>query len=128
VDALRRIHAALVDGGVIVDTQPVSARPAVTAGGVKLGALDMREWAGTIEAVDRAVGETIDAGLFALDRERRFVVADSFNDGAELVQRVSEWAGTRVHSRLAARVAAVPQPARVHQDVRLRVLRALAVE
>jgi hypothetical protein len=41
VNALRRIHAALVPGGLVVDTQPVSARPSVEAFGVELGTLDL---------------------------------------------------------------------------------------
>jgi hypothetical protein len=84
VNALRRIHAALVPGGLVVDTQPVSARPSVEAFGVELGTLDMDEWRGTIDAVDRLVAETIDDGFFALQAESELVVTDAFDDGPEM--------------------------------------------
>jgi hypothetical protein len=77
VNALRRIHAALVPDGLVVDTQPVSARPRVEAGGLQLGTLDMREWRVTIDAVDALVAETIDDGLFVLEAERSFMVTDT---------------------------------------------------
>jgi hypothetical protein len=96
VNALRRIHAALVPGGLVVDTQPVSARPSVEAGGVEVGTLDMHEWRGTIDAVDRLVAETIDDGLFALQAESEFVVTDGFDDGPEMLESVSGWRGTRI--------------------------------
>jgi hypothetical protein len=125
VNALRRIHAALVPGGLVVDTQPVSARPSVEAGGVELGTLDMHEWRGTIDAVDRLVAETIDDGLFALQAESEFVVTDAFDDAPEMVESVSGWRGTRISEALARRVASAPPPISVHQQVRMHLLRAL---
>jgi hypothetical protein len=124
VNALRRIHAALVPDGLVVDTQPVSARPMVEAGGLQLGTLDMRDWRTTIDAVDALVAETIDAGLFALEAESSFIVTDTFDDGPELVESVSSWRGTQIPGALARRVAAATPPIRVHQEVRLHVLRA----
>jgi hypothetical protein len=124
VNALRRLHAALVPGGLVVDTQPVSARPPVEADGVKLGTLDMREWQRTIDAVDRLVAETIDDGLFSVEVERRFTVADTADNGPSLVETVRGWQGTKVSAVLARRVAEATPPVSVRQDVRLRVLRA----
>ena len=126
MNALRRIHAALVPDGLVVDTQPVSARPMVEAGGLQLGTLDMREWRTTIEAVDGLFAETIDDGLFALEAESSFMVADTFDDGPELIESVSGWRGTQISSALAGRVAAATPPIRVHQEVRLQLLRARA--
>jgi hypothetical protein len=125
VNALRRIHAALVPGGLVVDTQPVSARPSVEAGGVELGTLDMREWRGTIDAVDRLVAQTIDDGLFALQAESEFVVTDAFDDGPEMVESVSGWRGTRISDALARRVTVATPPISVHQQVRMHLLRTL---
>jgi hypothetical protein len=125
VNALRRIHVALVPDGLVVDTQPVSARPTVEAGGRQLGTLDMREWRVTIDAVDALVAETIDAGLFAMEVERCFTVADTSDDGPGLVESVSGWQGTSVPKALARRIGAATPPIRVHQEVRLRLLRAL---
>ena len=125
MNALRRIHAVLVPGGLVLDTQPISARPPVTAADGVLGTLDMRAWGTTIEAVYRLVGATIDEGLFVLDAEHRFVVTDSFDEGREFVDAVRGWQGTRVSRALSRRAAVSPPPIRVDQEVRLRVLRAL---
>ena len=124
MNALRRIHAALVPDGLVVDTQPISARPMVEAGGLQLGTLDMREWRTTIDAVDALVAETIDDGLFALEAESSFIVTDTFDDGPELVESVSSWRGTQISRALARRVTAATPPISVHQDVRLHLLRA----
>jgi hypothetical protein len=125
VNALRRIHAVLVPGGLVLDTQPVSAQPPVKSAGRELGTLDMGAWCTTIEAIDRLVAETIDEGLFVLDAEHRFVVTDTFDDGREFVEAVSGWQGTRISRALARRGAVAPAPISVDQEVRLRVLRVL---
>ena len=64
--ALRNIHAALVPDGLIVDTQPVAARPTVTAGS---GTADMRRWIKTIGRLDRLAAEAIRKGLYRLSLE-----------------------------------------------------------
>jgi hypothetical protein len=123
VHALERIHAALEPGGVILDTQPVSPRPLVEAADSRLGALDMREWLGTIAAIDRLVAQTVEDGLYSIGGERRFIVADTWDNGAECVETVRGWQGTRISKALAKRVAAARAPLRVHEEVRLRLLR-----
>ena len=125
MNALRRIHAALSRDGLLVDTQPVSARPPVQAGSRRLGTLDMREWRKTIEAVDELVARTVDHGLYVIEDEHRFLVTDTFESGPELVETVSGWQGTRISRALSERVAAARPPVFVHQEVRLRVLRAI---
>jgi hypothetical protein len=125
VNVLRRIHAALVPGGLLIDTQPVSAHPPVEARSGELGTLDMREWAQTIADIDGLVRTTIRDGLFSVQDERDLVVTDSFDDGAELVTTVRAWRGTQIDAALAKRVAKEQGPAHVHQDVALRVLRAI---
>jgi hypothetical protein len=125
VNALRRIHAALAPGGLLIDTQPVSARPAVETSAGTVGTLDMRDWGGIIKAVDERLAQTVDDGLWADDGERRYVVTDTFDSGAELIDTVKNWQGTRVSETLSRLVTAARGPAYVHQDVRLHVLRAL---
>jgi hypothetical protein len=125
VNALRRVHAALVTGGVVIDTQPVSPRPAVETGAGNAGTLDMRDWGKIIQAVDERVAETIDSGLWMNEGEHSYVVTDTFQSGAELIDTVKTWQGTQVPEALARRLAAAKGPAYVHQDIRLRVLRAL---
>ena len=125
MNALRRIHAALVPGGRIIDTQPVSARPPVNTPGGGLGALDMRGWAAIIKAVDERVALAVDEGLFAVETKPSFVVADTFDSGPAVVETVKNWQGTQVPGPLGARLATEVGVVRVHQQVRLRLLRAL---
>ena len=122
--ALRKIHRALVPGSLVLDSQPLSAHPPVESDNGRLGTLDMTEWAQTIATIDRLVEQTIDQGLFDLERESRYVVTDEYDDGAEFVAVTRDWAGTDVSDALAARVGREQARVRLHQEVRLRVLRA----
>jgi len=123
VHALRNIHSALVPDGLLVDTQPVSAHPRVVASGAELGELDMREWIETICAVDRRMSETLAEGLYELAAEREFVVLSRFDDGADCLDVIGCWQGTRVPQVLADRLAGTDDDVVVEQRVRLRVLR-----
>jgi hypothetical protein len=123
VHALRNIHAALVPGAVLVDTQPVSPRPWVTAAGSRLGTLDLQEWAETIGAVDDRMGEAIATGLYEVGHEERFIVSDTFESGSESLETARGWRGTRVPQVLAKQLAAVVGTVAVEQEVRLRLLR-----
>jgi hypothetical protein len=123
VNALRSIHSALVPGGLLVDTQPLDPRPPVDADGRRLGILDMRDWAATIATIDQSFAAMLEEGLYTLEREIRYVVVDSFDNGRELVETVSGWRGTRIGSTLATRAASAAPPVTVHQQVRLRILR-----
>jgi hypothetical protein len=124
VHALHKLHEALAPGGMIVDAQPLSPRPPVFSGRgrERLGTIDMREWARTIAAVDEQVARALDDGLFEVTAERRYVVADVFDAGEEFVDVVSEWGGTRIPPRLAARILDAAPPVAVEEDVRLRLL------
>ena len=122
VDALERIHTALAEGGVVVDTQPVSARPPVVGDDGQLGTLDMREWSKTIAAVDAEIVSTVDRGLFAVTADRQIVVTDVYDDLGELVQTTRDWLGTSVPRELARQVDGSGGEVRLHQDVRVRVL------
>jgi hypothetical protein len=124
VNVLHKLHAALVPGGLIIDSQPVSAHPAVTAASRELGTLDLRAWAQTIAEIDVQIATTIHTGLFTVQAQQELVVTDSFTSGAELVAVVSSWAGTEIAPALAEQIAAEPGEASVHQDIRLRILRA----
>lgn len=121
--ALRNIHAALTPTGLLVDTQPLSSHPHVTADGIELGRLDMREWLDTIRAVDELLAETVGSDLYELQHEERIVVADVFDNGPECLDTVSGWRGTRVPASLGSRLRATRTSVTVEQDVRLRVLR-----
>ena len=124
MNALREIHGALVTGGLVIDTQPVSALPPVETDARQLGALDMREWARLIRSIDREVDDAIRAGLFELVATSHLRVTDDYDDGQELVDVTRGWPGTRVDDELARLVARTAGGVRVAQAVRLRVLRA----
>ena len=121
--ALHNIHSTLAPDAILVDTQPVSARPPVAADGVTVGTLDMREWLDTIKAVDELVAETIADGLYEPRHESRFIVTDSFDKGSECLDIVADWQGTRVPDNVSARLATTTLRVTVEQDVRLRLLR-----
>jgi hypothetical protein len=123
VHALHNIHAALASDGILVDTQPVSARPPVASDGSKLGTLDMRQWLGTIHAIDELFAETIGGGLYELQHQSRFVVTDTYDNGHECLDTVSSWRGTRVPPEVSRRLIAATPPVTVQQQVRLRLLR-----
>ena len=84
----------------------------------------MREWRATIDAVDERIAEAIDHGLFAVESEHTITVPDQFDSGAEFIEVVSAWRGTRIPRAVAARAAVARPPVRVPQEVRLRILRA----
>lgn len=119
---LRLLHDSLVEGGALLDTQPVGASPLVSAATGPLGKLDMREWTGTIAAVDAGFDEALAVGLFRLEHEERFVVTDSADDAEDLLGTVAKWQQTRIPDALPERVQSAEPPFRVAQDVRLRRL------
>jgi hypothetical protein len=122
VHALRNIHTALVPEGITVDTQPVSARPAVTASGVELGTADMRQWITTVRRLDRRAAEMVDDGHYRVLREERFMVTDSFSSGQECLDIVRGWRDTQVPVGLARRLPTIETEVELHQQVRLRLL------
>jgi hypothetical protein len=126
VHALRNIHAVLVPNGLLVDTQPISAQPRVTADDAELGALDMREWVETIHAVDQRVNETIVAGLYELTAERELVVTSTFDDGQDCIEIAQGWQGTQVPRPLTDRLAAIRDHVALEQRVRLRAFQRAA--
>jgi hypothetical protein len=127
VNALRNIHAALVPGGLLIDTQPISARPAVEAAAGPIGSLDMREWVELIGTIDAQLDTAIDARLWQQREERWFVVSDTFESGANVLDVVTNWVGTHIPKDLSQRLRTSDGLVRVHQDVRMRVFEALPI-
>jgi hypothetical protein len=122
VDALKRIHAALVPGGVLVDTQPVSLRLPVALDDEPIGELEDDEWLETVAAVDREVQRTLAGGLFELRHEELYTVVHEFGSGGECLDVVAGWAGTSVPEEVAARLERGDTRATVSQGTRLRLL------
>jgi hypothetical protein len=123
VNALRAIHTALVRGGLVIDTQPVSAHPAIESDTGALGTLDMSEWAALIDDIDNRVDEAIAAGLFVVDDESRLTVTDEYDNGDDFIQNAQNWVGTRIDPDVQRRVALEQRKVSLHQEVRLRLLR-----
>jgi hypothetical protein len=124
VNVLRKLHQALVPGGLLIDTQPVSRHPAVRTARDELGTLDMTAWGRTIEQIDRRTRRVVREGLFDVVHQLRFPVIDRFDHGAELATEARGWAGTSVDPALAKQIAAEDGPVYARQHVRLRVLQA----
>ena len=122
VDALSRIHAALVPGGMLVDTQPVARLLPVALGGDPIGDLDDEEWLETIAAVDAETDKALTAGLFELRHEERYIVVHEFGSGRECLEVVAKWAGTRIPAGVAARLEDGSGRVTVDQETRLRLL------
>jgi hypothetical protein len=123
VHALHNIHAALRPGATLVDTQPISANPTVAVDGVELGELDMREWLETVKAVDELTAQTASSGLYELEHEESFVVADTFDDRSECVETVSGWSGTVIPPELTSLIRDASGTFTVAEEVRLRLYR-----
>lgn len=124
MNVLSKVHEALVPGGLVVDTQPISRRPIVKCAGRRVGSLDMTAWGRTIDQVERPAQQTIRSGLFRVIHEERFAVTDRFDTGAELVETASGWVGTAIPPAQAERLAGDHSQASVKLVVRLRVLAA----
>jgi hypothetical protein len=123
VDALTRIHAALVPGGMLVDTQPVSLRMPVTLDGEPIGELDDTEWLEMVGAVDDEVERTLESALFELRHEERYAVVHEFGSGRDCLDEVGAWVGTRVPPEVASRLQEGSARTTIEHDVRLRLLR-----
>jgi len=126
VDALTRIHAALVPDGVLVDTTPVSLRLPVFLDGKPVGELDDDEWLETVGAVDAEIERAVAAGLFELTHEERYGIVHEFGSGDECLEVVSSWGGTTVPAPITARLEGATARTTVEHDVRLRLFRRLA--
>jgi hypothetical protein len=58
-------------------------------------------------------------------RVRQYEVIETFDDGKEFVDTVRDWTETKISRSLAARARRATSPLRIHESVRLRVLRVL---
>jgi hypothetical protein len=104
VDALTRIHAALVPSGVLVETTPVSLRLPVALDGEQIGELEDDEWLETVAAVDEEIEKAVGAGLFGLEHEERYGIVHEFGSGDECLEVAGSWGGTSVPPAVAARL------------------------
>lgn len=127
VDALTRIQAALVPGGVLVDTVPVSLRLPVALDGEPVGELEDEEWLATVAAVDGEIERVVAVGLFEPTHEERYGIVHEFGSGDECLEVVGSWGGTTIPPAVASRLEHAARRTTVEHDVRLRLFRRLAV-
>lgn len=120
--ALRLLHTALADDGLLLDTQPIGASPLVSGSDGPHGELNMRAWAETIASVDKGFEIALRSGLFRIEHDEQLVVHDAFETAEELLETASGWRDTEVPASLDERVHAGLPPFTVSQDVRLRLL------
>jgi hypothetical protein len=123
VNVLHKLHLALVPGGLLVDTQPISRHATVNASHGQLGALDMSEWRLTINHVNRVIRRTIREGLFKLVHREYFTVTDEFDTGTEALHEAPNWVGVKLDRALARRLGREHGQVQMDQTVRLQVLK-----
>jgi hypothetical protein len=122
VDALSRIHRALVPGGALVDTQPVGSPAPVRAKSEPVGELESGDWLETVAAVDAGVEAAIDAQLFELRHEERYAIVHSFDSGSEALEEAATWAGHRIPKDVVERLDATRGSVEIELEIRLRLL------
>ena len=125
MNALGRLHRALVPGGTLYDLQPRGGSARVVTGLGEVGSLDEREFFRDARATERLVDRVVREGLFGFEAELAFLVRSSFDSAEELVETVSGFRRVRVSKRLVARVRRSPPPFRLVEPASLRRYRAL---
>ena len=124
-ERLRRIHRSLVQGGVLLDLQPMLENaPVVDREGI-LGRLNEEEFRAFADRVNSALEQTIRDRLYAHEREMVFDVVHRFSAAAALLAEVETWTGTTVPAPLLRRITQAKPPVEVQEGARLRRLRAL---
>jgi hypothetical protein len=126
VDVLRRLMAALVPRGVVVDLLSVPPPERVEAGGRVLGELDgSRFFPRALEcaaALDALVGE----GLLRQVSDERFAVFIRYPTGRDLVEDVARREFTRMPAGLRTRVLAIEGACEIRDNCLVRSFRRLS--
>jgi hypothetical protein len=121
VHALRKIDAALVPGGSLVDIHPVPPSEQAEAAGRPLGRLDESEFFEVVRATER---ELVAADLFELVAEVERDVVERFDTVEEFFEIVGERDGVRIPTELAHKVRASRPPIDLRERVVFRRYRA----
>jgi hypothetical protein len=122
VHALRRIHQALVPGGVLLDMHPVPPSTRAEVAGRSLGEFDDAEF---MQIVANAEAEIERSGLFGRESETEFDYLERYDDPAQLLDDIKEeWDGCVVPPDLEARILQAGGPVDIWERVVLRRFRA----
>jgi hypothetical protein len=121
VHALRRIHQALVPGGVLLDMHPVPPSTRAEVRGESLGDFDdsvfMRIVSDAEEVLERS-------GLFEWESELEFDYLERYDDPAQLLEDIEDgWEGCSVPKELEARILEADGPVEIWERVVLRRFR-----
>ena len=116
--ALRRIHEALVPGGVLLDMHPVPPSTRAEVDGWSLGDFDDSEF---MRIVSDAEGVLERSGLFEWESELEFDYLERYDDPAQLLEDIEEeWDGCSVPPELEARIREADGPVDIWERVVLR--------
>ena len=119
--ALRRIHKALVPGGVLLDMHPIPPHTRVQVRGESLGDLEDDKFLALVAETEAPLWES---ELYSLEEELEFDWLERFESSQELLEDVTSWEGCRMPARVAARIRKAEPPLDIWERVVLRRFRA----
>jgi hypothetical protein len=124
VNALRKIHEALVPEGALLDMHPIPPSTRAEVAGRSLGEFDDTEFMDTVAQTEAGLDRTVAEGLFAFETELEFDWLERFDSGEELIDDVESWGDVRIPKDLAARIRSAEPPIDLWERVVLRRFRA----
>ena len=120
--ALRRIHEALVPGGVLLDMHPVPPSTRAEVRGESLGEFDDSEFQRLVADAESVLERS---GLFRHESELEFDYLERYDDAAEMLNDIRDgWEGCGIPSELEQRILAAGEPVDIWEHVVLRRFRA----
>jgi hypothetical protein len=97
VHALEEIHRLLKPGGALIDIHPVSEPSSIEvhqAGRIdQVGQLSVRQWCFEFEQADIALAQSLQRGVFTLERKSLFDLPTYYSSAAELGPDLKESVG-----------------------------------
>jgi len=91
VHALRKVLAAVVTGGVVLDLQAVRPPPRIEAAGIVQGELDSTAFFQRADANDLWLERAVAEGALTLEAEDHHHVLTRWSSGAALIEDVEGW-------------------------------------
>ena len=125
MNALQRIHRSLIPRGILFDLQPTLTNTKIVDAAGVVARLDESAFRADVDRANARFMETIRAGLFASEREIITTVVERFDTAIEPGTEVKCWTGTRIPAAVLDHINRSERFFEVHEDVRLRRLRAL---
>lgn len=122
MNALRRVVAAVVRGGIILDLQTVRPPPVVEAEGRAICEIEASAFFARADANDAVLLGTIEEGVLTLEAEEHLDVLARYATGAELL---ADWdsRSRKVPPSMRSVVRAIPTECVVREPCRTRRLR-----